>query len=566
MRPYQIEATEGVYRRLFDENAAGTLLAMATGTGKTFCGCEVVRRWPEDAGRVLWIAHRDELLTQAGDSLYKVCGEQVDYENADNRAMHAWEDPMLPPARVVVASVQSLNVQRRLDRYMAADFGLVVVDEAHHAVAGNKNYSKILKKFSHCKRLGLSATWKRHDNRTLKTWFPSVAYHYSTAAAVRDRFLVPIRQEYVTVSGLDLDPLTVTRAGEFNPGELDDIMRLEGVVHQICDPVFRMANHGGKKRRAIICGTSVAQAELMAEVLNRHDWGCAACVHGKTDKEVRRDVIAMFKSGQVQFLTSCAVFSEGFDEPMIQVVVPKMTCSASNYTQELGRGLRPWPGVIDGLKTREERASAIRASVKPSCLVLDVWGNSTRHKLVDSVDVLAGWEAKEVADAAKLILKANPGTGIDDAVKQARAEASEREAERKISVVLRAKFELRPVNPFDVFDIKEPANAYPWFRGHPASEKQLKVIYARVKELGPAADGINLVALNMAQAKVIIERLNAKRDEGPPTQRMSEILDRFGIDPSGMNWAEARKRIDEIAANGWRKIEQPEVAQDFGWG
>lgn len=567
MRPYQFEATDGVFRRLHDEGASGTLLAMATGTGKTYCGCEVVRRWPRESGRILWIAHRDELLTQAGRSIDKICGEQVDYEHSTSRAFHDWEDPMLSPARIVVASVQSLNVQRRLDRYMAADFGLVVVDEAHHAVKGNKTYAKVLKKFSHCKMLGLTATWKRHDEQTLRTYFPTVAYHYSTAAAIRDRYLVPIRQEYVTVAGLDLDPLTVTRAGDFNAGALDEIMRAEAVVHKIADPVFRMANYGGRKRRTIICGTSVEQAESIAEVLNRHEWGCAACVHGKTDKAVRKDVIAMFNAGRVQFLTSCAVFSEGFDEPMIQVVVPKLTCSVSNYTQELGRGLRTWPGVIDGLKTREERQAAIRASVKPSCLVLDVWGNSTRHKLVDSVDVLAGWEAKDVVEDAKKILKANPGTGVDEAVKRAREEAEEREQERKISVLLRAKFSLTPVNPFDVFDIREPANAYPWFRGKPASEKQLKVIESRIRELGPAANGVNLIDLNMAQAKVIIERLNKQRDEGRPSPKMCDTLDRFGLDPSEMNWAEAKAKIDEIASNGWRRVDkQPEVAQETIWG
>ncbi len=556
MRPYQIEAKDGVYRRLVDEDASGTVLAMATGTGKTYCGCEFIRSWPEDRGRILWIAHRDELLTQAGESILAVCGEQVDYENSTSRASHEWENPMLAPSRVVVASVQSLNVQRRLDRYIAADFGLVVVDECHHAVSTNKTYRKVLEKFSACKRLGLTATWQRNDKQSLRKYFPTVAYHYSTAAAIRDRFLVPIRQEYVTISGLDLDPLTVNRAGEFNAGDLDDIMRVEGVVHQICDPVFRLANHGGKQRRAILCGTSVQQAEAMAEVLNRHRWGCAACVHGKTDKDIRRDVVAMFREGRVQFLTSCAVFSEGFDEPRIQVVVPKLTCSRTTYTQELGRGLRTWPGAIDSADTREARASAIRSSTKPSCLVLDVWGNSTRHKLVDSVDILAGWEPKKIVEEARKILKANPGTGIDEALRKAKLEEEERDRARKIGVILRAKFSLSPVNPFDVLDVKEPANAYPWFRGHPASEKQLKVIYNRIHELGPEAEGVTLIGLNMAQAKVLIEKLNKKRDEGPPTPRMADTLDRFGIDPDGMTWVEAKSKIDEIAANGWRRPEE----------
>src|SRR5699024_7194210 len=122
----------------------------------TFTASEVIKRRFE-AGRVLWLAHREELLTQGKDAIEAHTGLTCGIEKAEQRAAtHSF----FGADDVVVGSVQTLQGQR-LQRFGREHFATVIVDEAHHATS--KTYRAILEHFDGAKVLGLTATPDRGD-------------------------------------------------------------------------------------------------------------------------------------------------------------------------------------------------------------------------------------------------------------------------------------------------------------------------------------------------------------------------------------------------------------------
>lgn len=113
-----------------------SLVVAATGLGKTVIMGGLAMSWP--VGRVMMISHRYELNQQAMSQLSSICGEDVDLEQADYYA-----DRRTNPHRVVVASVQTLNSyqrkfkRHRFERFNPADFGLLMIDEAHRSAAAS---------------------------------------------------------------------------------------------------------------------------------------------------------------------------------------------------------------------------------------------------------------------------------------------------------------------------------------------------------------------------------------------------------------------------------------------
>ena len=160
LRYYQQEAVDSVFEKLKEDRS--TLVVMATGLGKTVLFCEVAKRWP---GKVLVLAHRDELLSQTRSTLEKATGEWVELEQGMWKAGDQ--------TRLVVGSVQTIYQQARLERFGAEHFSLIIIDEAHHAPA--PTYRKVMDFFANAKVLGVTATPDRADEKAMGAIFDSVA-------------------------------------------------------------------------------------------------------------------------------------------------------------------------------------------------------------------------------------------------------------------------------------------------------------------------------------------------------------------------------------------------------
>ena len=127
LRPYQTEAVEAILHQ-WEEGIRKTLLVLPTGTGKTIVFSEVIRRVVLAGGRVLILAHREELLQQAADKLIRATGIMAGLEKAESHAI----DGLFS---VIVGSVQTLQNLDRLAAFSEDEFTHIVVDEAHHAVS-----------------------------------------------------------------------------------------------------------------------------------------------------------------------------------------------------------------------------------------------------------------------------------------------------------------------------------------------------------------------------------------------------------------------------------------------
>lgn len=514
LRPYQTDAITRIGVEL--ESFRSTLLVMATGTGKTTVFGEVARNWP---GRVLVLAHRDELIEQARSRLAVMTQEYVGVEQAQ---WHAQAE------RIVIGSVQTLSRESRLARFQRDRFSLVIVDEAHHAVA--KSYRTVLDYFDAAKWLGVTATPDRTDESAMGQVFESVAYVYDIQDGIRDKFLVPVSCQMVRVDGVDLSAVKTT-AGDLNQGQLDAVMASEEALHGIARPTLELAGD----RRTILFTTSVDNAHRLAEVLNRYRPGSARAVDGGTAQDTRRATLRGHKAGEFQFLCNVGVLTEGYDDPGVAcVAMGRPTKSRALYTQCIGRGLRPAPGKSD-------------------CLVLDFAGNSGRHKLVSALDILAGKWPDDVVERAK---KDATGGRSEEALARAAATI---EAEKAAAIAKRARikatvnYKAQSVDPFAVLGMKDEHDPRDKGSREPLTPGQVQTL-EKFKVDVPSG-------CTRSQASRLIGTAILRRRKGLATYKQLKTLSRYAIDASRMYMSTASRVLDAIADNNWQAISTETVTR-----
>ena len=549
-RPYQQRAIAAPVDDFAE--VASTLIVMATGLGKTVVFSHLAKQFIEH-GRVLVLVHREELAFQAADKLEKITGHRPDIEMgdlwADRENLGGWRSP------IIISTVQTMNAgmggKGRMSRFSPHEFSLVIVDEAHHATA--ISYGRPLAHFRQnpaLKVLGVTATPDRADEEALGQVFERVAFVYEISDGIDDGFLAPITQRIVHVGGLDFSECRNT-AGDLNGADLAAVLEYESNLHGIAGPTYELADG----RKTLLFAASVAQAERLCEILNRHKPECARFICGETDTIVRRQALKDYAAGRFQFLVNCGVFVEGFDEPGIQVVaVARPTKSRALYTQMVGRGTRPLDGLVDGLADADARKNAIAASAKPCVEVLDFVGNCGRHKLMSTADILGGNYSSEVVDLAEKRVRES-GKAVDmraalEAVagelaerKKRAEEERRREAASRSGLVARAKYSTATINPFDVLDIAPPIERG-WDKGKPASQKQVDLL----RRFG-VEDGARM---NFTQAQRLVGQLIQRAQQERCTYKQAKLLQRYGYS-TDTSFADARKIIDAIAANGWKR-------------
>ncbi len=347
-RPYQVEAVEAVERDLPEHGSV--LIVIPTGTGKTVVGSEVVRRYVGRRQRVLWLAHRRELIEQAATKLREF-GLKVGIERGKYRSNG---EP------VVVASVQTLRGSRL---WNIGDFDLIVIDECHHAPS--VSYCNITDYFPLAHILGVTATPDRLDRVGLCTMFNKVSYHMTLRRAIAEGWLTPINAKRVTVEGMDLSKVR-SRAGDLRPDDLHDAVIPPQAIDGITGPLLSLAG----EKKTVVFAVDVGHSKALADKLNLLKPGSAASVDGSMHDDDRKGVIQRFVSGEIQFLINCQILVEGWDCPEVEcVAMCRPTQSRAWYTQGVGRGLRLSPG-------------------KTECLLLDFAGVGAKHSLVGPEDVL----------------------------------------------------------------------------------------------------------------------------------------------------------------------------------
>ena len=546
LRDYQEAAAENVFREW--EECASTLAVLPTGLGKTVLFAEIIRRMHERGARAMVLAHREELITQAAEKIQRVTGLEAQIEMGEYHVQPYFGQ--MPP--VVVSTVQTHcaggDGAGRMSKFDPQDFGLVVIDEAHHATAST--YRRCIDWYRQndaCKILGVTATPDRADEAALGRVFETVAYEYGVLEAIQNGWLVPIEQQMVTVGSLDFSGIRTT-AGDLNQGDLAEVMEDERNLQGVAVPTLEICG----ERRAIIFATTVEQAERLAEILNRYKPDKAAWLCGKTDKEDRRHMLADFKAGRLQFVVNVGVLTEGFDDAGVQVVVmARPTQSRALYAQMAGRGTRPAEevaGLLGDVPTATERCAMIRNSRKPSCLIVDFCGNAGRHKLCCTADILGGnIDEDVVAEVARRVREGGKPVDMTEELAKVKAEVEarkKREAATRAGLQARAQFLVTKIDPFNEWDLT-PVQERGWDRGRHFSPKQAQVLLERI--------GVDPDKIPYGQGKQLLDEYFRRLQGGYASLKQAALLKKRGFSMP-LRHDMAGRMIGRMAERqGWRK-------------
>jgi superfamily II DNA or RNA helicase len=555
LRDYQQKASDSAWTDLTE--ASSTLVVMPTGCGKTILFADLIRRFNAAGCRAMVLAHREELIFQAADKIKRVTGLSVGVEMADYRLTPG----LLQSYPVVVSTVQTQTAggdgAGRMAKFDPKDYGLLIIDEAHHATADS--YRRVINYYRNnpsLRVLGVTATPDRADEEALGQVFDTVAFDYEILDAINGGWLVPIEQQMVQVAGLDYSHIKTT-AGDLNGRELADVLTAESMLQSIAAPTIEILG----SKRALLFAAGVKQAERLAEIFNRHRVGMAKFICGETETDMRRETLRDFAAGKIQILCNCGVLTEGFDDagdagsPLQAIIMARPTKSRSLYAQMVGRGTRPLPGLVDAFVSPEDRVAAIAASVKPSMLVVDFVGNAGRHKLMSSADILGGNTSDAVVDRAiQKAMQSGKPMRMDRAfaevqeemeIEKRRLEEEERKRKEVASrnrLVARATYSTVSVSPFDVFRL-EPVVDRGWDKNKVLTEKQDGLLRRQ---------GIDPATLSYASAKKLIGEIIFRFNNNLCSYKQAKILAKHGYD-TNVEFKQASAIIDTLAKNGWRR-------------
>jgi superfamily II DNA or RNA helicase len=358
LRPFQVTATEEI-RNAYRLGHRTVLFVLPTGGGKTFTFVHVAERAAARNNRTLILVHRQELVDQASRAIDAVgCPHGV---IASGYRM----DLRYP---VQVASVQTLV--KRLHLIPPDWFQVIVVDEAHHAVAGT--WATILSAMPHARVLGVTATPERLDGKGLGGIFEVMILGPDAAWLTDEGFLS--RAKIYHPPGLDL---SMVRRIDSRKGrqEASEILRRRQFMGDA-------VTHYRRTIAPLHNGTAIAFAPNL-EVATRlceafRDAGISsAVIDGKLDRGQRRVMIRDLGDALLKVLVTVDVVSEGTDIPSVAgAILYRGTDSLTIFLQQVGRVLRPVYAPGFDLDTTAGRLAAIAAGGKPFAVVNDHVGNS----------------------------------------------------------------------------------------------------------------------------------------------------------------------------------------------
>ena len=304
------------------------MVQMPTGTGKTMVLANIVFSFLEMGNHPIWIvAHRRELVSQIKDTLEKFFSS-------------------LKSTSIKVISIQWLS---RHYGEMEEKPGLIVIDEAHHALA--ETYAEVMNAYPKAKKLGLTATPYRLNGKGFTDLFDTLLCSWSM-----ERFIAEGRlslYDYYSIkpdsaAQLQIDSLQKRGAdGDYQQKELNEVMDVKPSLERLCLTIKEYVP--GKK--GIVYAISIQHAEHIAEFY-RENGIKAVAISSKTPSSLRKELIERFKSSsllsslnstsdEIEVLVSVDLFSEGFDCPDVEFIqLARPTLSLAKYMQMVGRGLR----------------------------------------------------------------------------------------------------------------------------------------------------------------------------------------------------------------------------------
>lgn len=304
------------------------LVVAATGVGKTYLAAFDSRKY----NRILFVAHREEIIKQAAESFKNVRKSQdIGFFYSDTKDKYK---------SMIFALVQTLGKAEYLkESYFSRDyFDYIIIDEFHHAVS--KNYRNIIEYFRPKFLLGLTATPERLDSKDVFALCDyNTVYEVRLTDAINKGYLVPFRYYGIYDETVNYDNVEY-KNGKYNDKDLEKSL----MINKRAELILNHYKKYSSKRALGFC-SSKNHAEYMAEYFCKNGVGAAAVYSGEKGKysENRTDAINKLTKGELKVIFSVDMFNEGLDIPSIDMVMfLRPTESPTVFLQQLGRGLRKY--------------------------------------------------------------------------------------------------------------------------------------------------------------------------------------------------------------------------------
>ena len=297
---------------------------MPTGTGKTYLLTAVIDSFVSNnpMEKVWIVAHRRELVSQIDETVRKFRSY-----SASN-------------ASFLLSSVKAMSIQWLMRHYdeIEEEPGMIVIDEAHHALA--KTYKEMWERFPKAKFLGLTATPCRLNGKGFTDLFDVLVQSWGVPEFISKGRLatydfVSIKSDGVTQRLID--SLQKRGAdGDYQNKEMDMLLNKKPSIERL----YRSLEEYGKDRKGIVYAINISHAQKITKLYQEHGVKAIA-IDSKTPATERQQDIEAFKKGDIQVLVNVDIFSEGFDCPDVEFVqLARPTLSLAKYLQMVGRGLR----------------------------------------------------------------------------------------------------------------------------------------------------------------------------------------------------------------------------------
>ena len=297
---------------------------MPTGTGKTYLLTAVIDSFVSNnpMEKVWIVAHRRELVSQIDETV---------------RKFHSYS---ASNTSSLLSSVKAMSIQWLMRHYdeIEEEPGMIVIDEAHHALA--KTYKEMWERFPNAKFLGLTATPCRLNGKGFTDLFDVLVQSWSVPEFISKGRLatydfVSIKSDGVTQRLID--SLQKRGAdGDYQNKEMDMLLNKKPSIERL----YQSLEEYGKGRKGIVYAINISHAQKITKLYQEHGVKAIA-IDSKTPATERQQDIEAFKRGDIQVLVNVDIFSEGFDCPDVEFVqLARPTLSLAKYLQMVGRGLR----------------------------------------------------------------------------------------------------------------------------------------------------------------------------------------------------------------------------------
>lgn len=334
-RPAQLEALEELDKTL-QEGYRSAMVLMATGLGKTY----LAGFFAQSFQRVLFVAHREEILLQAQRSFQHIMPDKS--FGIFNGTRKEGE------ADGVFASIYTLAIQQHRESFAPDVFDLIVIDEFHHAAA--PSYQRILDYFQPSFLLGITATPDRLDGKDVYALCDgNVAYQLHFIEAIQKGWLSPFHY-YGIYDDTDYSQITWlgTRYDE------EELMAVQ-LREEMAEKTYQAWTKHKQTKTLVFC-SSICQADFLSDFFQQQGTSSLS-LHSRTIELSRAEAIRQLERGSLEVIFTVDLFNEGVDIPSVDTLLfVRPTESLTIFTQQVGRGLRLHEG-------------------KEYCTIIDLIGN-----------------------------------------------------------------------------------------------------------------------------------------------------------------------------------------------